>query len=42
MSSQDMNMLDELYSDPEFLAYIKEEEEKAMEIMMADFATQNA
>ena len=38
MSNEEM--LNELYSDPDFLAHIEEEEERALETMMEDFATQ--
>lgn len=40
MPTEDFEMLTEMYSDPDFLAYLEEIEEKEMEEMMADFATQ--
>ena len=37
MPTEDMEILEEMYSDPDFLAYLEELEEEKMQEMMKDF-----
>lgn len=39
MPTEDLKMLDEMYSDPDFVAFVNEIDEKNMEEMMNDYAT---